>query len=193
MTSLPDGEDELVQRCLAGESDAVEQLLARFRTEVYSLCVRMLRHHQDAEDVSQEIFLRVVRSLGRWDATRPLRPWVMTIAINRCRTWLTKRSRLPQTSEAVNDVAARADPEPPGELTAALATAVDGLRPDYREVFVLYHEQGHPYEAIAEVVGRPVGTVKTWLHRARIDVMNALREAGLADEETGQGHHRRKS
>ena len=82
MTSLPDGEDDLVRRCLAGESAAVTDLIARFRTEIYSLCVRMLRHHQDAEDVSQEIFLRVVRNLNRWDATRPLRPWIMTIAVN---------------------------------------------------------------------------------------------------------------
>jgi len=192
MTSLPDGEDDLVRRCLAGESAAVTDLIARFRTEIYSLCVRMLRHHQDAEDVSQEIFLRVVRNLNRWDATRPLRPWIMTIAVNRCRTWLGKRSRLPQTTEAVNDLAARADPEPPGELMTALAVAVGNLRTDYREVFVLYHEQGHPYEAIAEVVGRPVGTVKTWLHRARIEVMTALREAGLAEEGQDRTNPRRR-
>ena len=59
----------------------------------YGLCVRLLNHRHDAEDVTQEVFLRVFRSLNRWDAVRPLKPWVMGIAVNRCRTWLSQRSR----------------------------------------------------------------------------------------------------
>jgi RNA polymerase sigma factor (sigma-70 family) len=87
----------LVQRCLLGQPDAIRQLVERFQPEVFGLCVRLLHHRHDAEDVTQEVFLRIFRSLRRWDATRPLKPWVMGIAVNRCRTWLTQpgAGRLP--------------------------------------------------------------------------------------------------
>jgi RNA polymerase sigma-70 factor (ECF subfamily) len=60
---------------------------------------------------------------------------------------------------------------------------VDALRAEYREVFVLFHEQSLPYEQIAAAVGRPVGTVKTWLHRARLEVLDRLRARGLVPDD----------
>ena len=86
-------EATLVRRCLRGEGDAIRQLVGRFQAEVYGLCARLLNHRHDAEDVTQEVFLRVFRSLRGWDSARPLRPWVMGIAVNRCRTFLSQRSR----------------------------------------------------------------------------------------------------
>jgi RNA polymerase sigma-70 factor (ECF subfamily) len=80
----------------------------------------------------------------------------------------------------LHDVPGRSADPPPDELTSAIRAAVDGLRTEYREVFVLFHEHGRCYEEIAEAVGRPVGTVKTWLHRARAQVLTALRRRGLA-------------
>ena len=77
---------ELVRRCLRDDPSAVRELIDRFQTDVYALCVRLLRHRHDAEDVAQEVFLRIVRSLHRWDGARPLRPWVLGITVNRCRT-----------------------------------------------------------------------------------------------------------
>ena len=87
---------DLARRCLSGDAAATRELVLRFQNEVYGLCTRLLRHHQDSEDVAQEVFLRVFRSLGKWDQDRPLRPWVMTIAVNRCRTWLAKRPKRPE-------------------------------------------------------------------------------------------------
>jgi RNA polymerase sigma-70 factor (ECF subfamily) len=66
----------------------------------------------------------------------------------------------------------------PDDLAGELERALDGLRPDYRLVFVLFHSQHLSYEEIAMVVTRPVGTVKTWLHRARAQLADALRERG---------------
>ena len=65
-----------------------------------------------------------------------------------------------------------------------LALALAAIRPDYRTAFVLFHEQGQSYEAIAGVLGRPVGTIKTWLHRARLELLDALRRRGMVDPET---------
>lgn len=176
---------ELVRRCLRDDPSAVRELIDRFQTDVYALCVRLLRHRHDAEDVAQDVFLRVFRSLRTWDAARPLRPWVLTIAVNRCRTHLSRRKTRPDTADYLADLP---DTEAPvadqgSELATAIAEAVGALRDDYREVFVLFHETGQSYEEIAAVVGRPVGTVKTWLHRARAAVLEQLKAQGLAPEE----------
>jgi len=169
----------LVQRCLLGQADAIRQLVERFQPEVFGLCVRLLHHRHDAEDVTQEVFLRVFRSLRRWDAARPLKPWVMGIAVNRCRTWLAQRARRPEPVDYLQDTAPSPPADDSAELISEIRAAVDDLRPDYRTVFVLFHEQGQAYEEIAQVLERPVGTVKTWLHRARLEVLERLQRRGM--------------
>src|SRR5207302_1032180 len=138
---------------------------------------------QDAEDVCQEVFLRIFRSLHRWDRSRPLRPWVMGITVNRCRTWLTQRARRPELSEYLQDTATDKVADDVDELAREIAAGVAELRPDYRLVFVMFHEQSRPYEEIAEALERPVGTIKTWLHRARLEVLQRLRERGMLTDE----------
>jgi RNA polymerase sigma-70 factor (ECF subfamily) len=184
---VPDEECELVRHCLRGDSRAVAALVERFQPEVYGLCVRLLHHRQDAEDVTQEVFLRVFRSLGRWDPGRPLRPWVMGITVNRCRTWLAQRARRPEPVDYLQDTAAGPPADDSAELAREIRAAVAELRGDYRSVFVLYHEQGYSYDDIAAALGRPVGTVKTWLHRARLEVLGRLRRRGMVPE---VGHER---
>ncbi len=174
---MPSDED-LARRCLRGEPEATRELIARFEADVFAVSLKMLRHRHDAEDVAQEVFLRVFRSLKTWDPTRPLKPWVLSITVNRCRTWLGKRARLPEPTEFLHDVPARPADTPAGELTTALRHAIDALRAEYREVFLLFHEHALPYEEIAAAVDRPVGTVKTWLHRARQEVLSELQRLG---------------
>src|SRR5215470_9237686 len=95
----------LVRRCLRGDARSIQALVERFQAEVFGLCLRLLNHRQDAEDVTQEVFLRVFRSLRCWDAHRPLRPWIMGITINRCRTWMTQRARRPELVDYLQDTA----------------------------------------------------------------------------------------
>lgn len=172
----------LVQRCLRDDPEAIQALVDRFQTDVYALCVHMLKHRHDAEDVSQEVFLRVFRSLGRWDSTRPLKPWIMGIAVNRCRTWMSQRVRRPELADYLQETAAAAPADDSSELVHEIQVALAELRPDYRTAFVLFHEQGMVYDDIAEVMDRPVGTVKTWLHRARMEVLERLRQRGMVPE-----------
>ena len=177
----------LVRRCLRNDPSAVRALVERFQGVVYGLCVRLLGHRHDAEDVTQEVFLRIFRSLRRWDAARPLQPWVLGIAANRCRTWLARKARRPEPVDYLGDVAADPHAGPAddaGELAREVTRALADLRPDYRTAFVLFHERNQSYEAIAAALDRPVGTVKTWLHRARLELLDALRRRGMVDRES---------
>jgi RNA polymerase sigma-70 factor (ECF subfamily) len=192
------GDDaSLVRRCLRGDAEAIRLLVGRFQGEVFGLCVRLLHHRQDAEDVTQEVFLRVFRSLGGWDRSRPLKPWIMGIAVNRCRTWLGQRTRRPELVDYLQDVVAGQPADDSAELLAEIREALEELRLEYRTVFVLFHEQGQPYEAIAETLDRPIGTIKTWLHRARLEILERLRSRGMVDHEgdpaspSAQAEHRR--
>lgn len=173
----------LVLRCLTGNPAACRELVERFQADVFGICNRLLAHSHDAEDVTQEVFLRVFRSLRRWDSARPLRPWVLGIAVNRCRTWIGRRGKGPELADYLHETPDHRPSDDSTELRTEIRAAVDALREDYREVFVLFHEQGQSYEEIAEVVERPVGTVKTWLHRARLEVLERLRSRGLVPDE----------
>lgn len=173
----------LVQRCLTGSPAAARELVERFQSDVMALCRRLLASEHDSEDVAQEVFIRVFRSLDRWDHERPLRPWILGIAVNRCRTWIGKRAKGPELADYLHEAADRRPADDSTELITEIRAAVDGLRAEYRAVFVLFHEQGQPYEFIAEAVGRPVGTVKTWLHRARLEILDRLRSRGLVPDE----------
>ena len=175
-------EAALVRRCLRGNAEAMQALVERFQAEVYGLCVRLLSHRHDAEDVTQEVFLRIFRSLRRWDPTRPLKPWIMSIAINRCRTWLSQRSRRPELADYLHETAARPDESEGNEMAREIRSAIQTLRAEYQSVFVLFHDQGLPYEDIAQALRKPVGTVKTWLHRARLEVLQRLRQRGMISE-----------
>jgi len=174
----------LVRRCLRGDARSIQALVERFQADVFGLCVRLLSHRQDAEDVTQEVFLRIFRSLKGWDASRPLKPWVMGIAVNRCRTWLSARTRRPELADYLQETVSAPAADDSAELLLEIQTALSELRVEYRTVFVLFHEQGQPYEEIAEALKRPVGTIKTWLHRARLEILDRLRRRGMVPEET---------
>ena len=173
----------LIRRCLTGDQGAMLALVERFRGQVFGLCFRMLGQRQDAEDVAQETFVRVLKNLQRWDAARDFEPWLLAIAGNRCRTALSTRKRRPaaemlpeQVSDGLPDIqAARNLAE---EVTLALA----GIREDYRQAFVLFHEQELSYGEIAEAMSVPLGTIKTWVHRARRELIDQLQRRGVVAE-----------
>lgn len=172
----------LVRRCLKGDAAAIQSLVERYQSDVFGLCVRLLHQRQDAEDVTQEVFLRIFRSLKRWDSTRPLKPWIMGITVNRCRTWIAQRVKRPELVDYLHETVASRPADDSAELVREIQSALSELRIEYRSVFVMFHEQGLPYEDIAEAMEKPVGTVKTWLHRARLEVLERLRRRGMISE-----------
>lgn len=171
----------LIEALRAGDPQASRLLVERFQGVLFGLCFRMMGHRHDAEDVMQETFARALRGIGGFDVERPLRPWLLGIAANRCRTALGRRAR--RQGLAAETLEDPIDPRPglsdPDDLASELERALDQLRPDYRMVFTLFHEQNLAYEEIAEAVGRPIGTVKTWLHRARAELAEHLSRRGV--------------
>lgn len=179
--SAEQSDRELVSRCRAGDADAIRLLVETYQGLVYGLCYRFVHHRHDAEDITQEVLYRVFRSLHSWDGERPLRTWILAIAVNRCRTHLGQAVRRPRPTEFVEDIADEREPPPDGDLARELADAIALLRPEYRTVVTLFHEQELPYESISEAMGRPVGTIKTWLHRARAELAQILTESRNAE------------
>jgi RNA polymerase sigma-70 factor (ECF subfamily) len=173
----------LVQRCRAGDEASVAALVERFAGRVYGLCLRLVGNRHDAEDLSQETFVRVLRSLGHWDPTRAFEPWLLAIAGNRCRTLLARRWRQPRLAALPDDVADRAGGSDSAELLAEeVHLALAALKAEHRKAFLLFHEQELSYVEIAAALDCPVGTAKTWVHRARRELAQRLVQRGWHEE-----------
>lgn len=177
---LLENERRLVKACQANDPMAMHDIVKRFEQDVYRVCCRLMCDPHESEDLAQEVFIRVFRSLHTWDQARPLKPWILSIAINRCRTALAKRARRPHLSPLLDCNPAReASVERTSDLQQEIHAAVEELRLEYREVFVLFHQEEMPYETIGSMMQKPVGTIKTWLHRARLAVVKRLSERGV--------------
>jgi RNA polymerase sigma-70 factor (ECF subfamily) len=181
---LADELSKLVDRCLSGERSAVLEFVDQFERPVFGLCYRMLRHHQDAEDMAQETFVRALKSLSQWDRRRALLPWLLAIAGNRCRTLISRRMRRPPTATLVEEPPDRdGGDEPARRLAEEVSLAMNSLRDEYRQAFVLFHEEELSYAEIGAALDCPIGTVKTWVHRARRELIERLRVRGMLAEE----------
>lgn len=192
----PEGRDaddaSLVRRCLRDDPDAFRFLVERYQGEVYGLALRVLGRAEDAEDMTQETFLRAFRALARYDPTRPFGAWLHTIAARLCidhhRRNRAKLVSLTQPEEGTSgeertieleDPADRPDEEAEkSELARRLDALVQELPPDSRTAILLRHQQDLPYEEIARVLGVPIGTVKARIHRARIMLRQKLLAQG---------------
>ena len=169
------GEAGLALAASRGDKTAFGRLVDLHKRSVYGLCVRLLRHPEDARDAAQETFVRAYAALATFDPTQPFAPWVLRIARNHCLDVGRRRGVRP------TEVALDVDPEDggPRELAGSLNRAVAALPPNYREVVELFHVEHLSYKEIAAALDVPIGTVMTWLHRARGQLRRSLEAQGL--------------
>jgi len=171
---------EILRLCLAGDEAAYRELIGRYQRQVFSLALRMVRQAQDAEDLTQETFVRMFRALDRYDPARPFEAWLFTIASRLCIDHIRRhRVRpIPLVQREFGTGEERTlDVEDPGLGPAELAShaeeerraadLIDSLPPHYRVVVILRHQQDLSYEEIAVTLHLPLGTVKARIHRAR--------------------------
>jgi RNA polymerase sigma-70 factor (ECF subfamily) len=158
--------------------EAIGLLLPAFRRKVFGLAYSLLRNRDAAEDVTQDVFIKVWRALPGFDGRASLSTWIYTIARNASLSAL--RARRPQSSLSDPEVLGAVevvDPAPPADATvdrAALLRLVDQLPTKQRQVVLLFYMQEQSYEEVATMLAMPVGTVKTLLHRARARLSAAV-------------------
>jgi RNA polymerase sigma-70 factor, ECF subfamily len=176
-----DSDHKLVARTLDGELSAFEQLVQRHRGVVFRVAARIVGP-DDAEDVSQDAFLRAYHRLDRFAGAAPFRSWLLRIAQNAALDTLARKQRQPVQAPPDPDASPDDDPrrQPASELERRerlqrLELKLRLLRPDYRSLLVLRDLEELPYEDIAVVLEVPLGTVKGRLHRARAELIEVLR------------------
>ena len=151
--------------------EAIALLLPAFRRKVFGLAYSFLRDREAAEDVTQDVFIKVWRALPRFDGRASLSTWIYAIARNASLSAL--RARRPQSSLSdpdVMDAVEAIDPAPSADDIvdrAALLRLVDQLPTKQRQVIMLFYMEEQSHEGVANMLAMPVGTVKTLLHRAR--------------------------
>lgn len=184
----------LIDRCLARDQAAMLELVERYRSQVFGLCYRMLGQRQDAEDAAQETFHRVLKNLAQWDRERDFEPWLLAIAGNRCRTALAARMRRPAPQAILDPLPDDApDLQAARNLAEEVELALERIRLEYRQAFMLFHEQELSYAEIGEVMKVPLGTVKTWVHRARRELIDHLSQRGVVQESRTGARHAMRS
>jgi len=183
-------EATLVQRCADGDEAACADLVTEHQRMVFQLAMNLLGDRDEALDLSQEVFLRVFRTIARFRGQSTLRTWIYRIAVNQARNrhrFWRRRHRADQVSLDAHVAThgefrsgAEAGPDrvfAQKELAAKLQSALDGLPFDQRTAIVLREVDGLSYEEIAYSLGVAVGTVKSRLTRARQTLRLELREA----------------
>jgi len=173
---------QLICSCREGRKEACSQLLARYEGYIYSLCYRFSQQREDALELTQEAMIKVVAALPSYQANRPFKPWLRRVVINACLNVLRQKQpeslpledadRLPATASGTNP----AEQAELWEAQKALQHALAALPPLVRLVVVLRHQEGLRYQEIAEETGLSPGTVRTYLHRGRQQLRQALRD-----------------
>jgi RNA polymerase sigma-70 factor, ECF subfamily len=180
-------EAALARASARGDRPAFARLVELHKRVVYGLCMRLLQDGEEARDAAQETFVRAWMAIGTYDAAQPFAPWLLRIARNHCIDVM--RRRLPTSRKVELDAAPvegerrelADDATPPADVALeraqvarGLDTAVAALPPNYREVVHLFHVEHMSYKEIAATLEVPIGTVMTWLHRARAKLREAL-------------------
>jgi RNA polymerase sigma-70 factor, ECF subfamily len=174
---------ELVARVLRGNSEAFATLVERYDRAVYHLAYRTLHDVEEARDATQEAFFKAFRSLRTFKPGAKFSTWIFAITYHACCDRLNRRKRY--TSDEMPERADSA-PGPEQQVVALdeasrLRAAIDALPEKYRTVVTLFHLQGRQYEEIANVLGLPIGTVKTHLFRAKEQLRRLLSGAEVTE------------
>ncbi len=184
-------DQEIVVLARAGEEAAYRELIRRYERPLFSLLYRMVRDRELAEDLAQETFIKALNAIESYRPEYKFSSWIFKIANNAAIDHLRRReldtlslegSPHAETPDAVEATALQIgdrqesplDAVEARELGGQIERAIAQLRPEYRSCILLRHVEGRAYEEIAEILNLPLGTVKTYIHRARNELRQAL-------------------
>jgi len=181
-----DEQPELVKRALAGENSAREELLVAHSRKIYNLCYRFTGRTSEAEDLTQEVFIKVFQTLRTYDAAQgAFSTWLNRVARNHLVDHY-RRTRKDRLTSSIDEDAVQIEARPsqstsPTEQVESrerrelLQAALGRLSPDMREAVILRDLQDLEYEEISQVLGVPVGTVKSRINRGRLELARVLK------------------
>lgn len=189
LTNLPDA--DVVQLAQQGRDAAFRELVRRYERPVFALVFRMVRDRETAEDLAQDAFIKVLNHIDRYRPEFKFSSWLFKIANNVAIDHLRKRQLDTISIDGSPHAASAAEIEATSfdvvsrqenaleemeakELGGAIEVAIGRLRPEYRSCIMLRHVEGRSYEEIAATLDLPLGTVKTYIHRARHELRRAL-------------------
>jgi RNA polymerase sigma-70 factor, ECF subfamily len=184
-------DQDVVLRARSGQEAAYRELIRRYERPIFALLFRMVRDRELAEDLAQETFVKALNAIDSYRPEFKFSSWIFKIANNAAIDHLRRReldtlsldgSPHAETPEAMQATALQigARQESPldtveaKELGTAIEAAIGSLRPEYRSCILLRHVEGRAYEEIAEMLNLPLGTVKTYIHRARNELRLSL-------------------
>jgi len=191
LPNLPDA--DVVALAKEGRESAFRELVRRYERPVFSLVYRLVRDRDTAEDLAQETFVKVLNNIERYRPEFKFSSWLFKIANNVAIDHLRKRSvdtvsldgsRWATSTEEMQATSVRAADTSQSpleelesrELGGAIERAIGSLRPEYRACILLRHVEDRSYEEIAATLDLPLGTVKTYIHRARHELRKALED-----------------
>ncbi len=184
-------DQEVVAQARLGREAAYRELIRRYERPIFSLIFRMVRNRQLAEDLAQETFIKALNAIESYRPEFKFSSWIFKIANNAAIDHLRRRgletlsldgspnASTPDAIQATSLQIGDRGESPLDELEAkelggAIEQAIARLRPEYRSCILLRHVDGRPYEEIAEMLDLPLGTVKTYIHRARGELRDML-------------------
>jgi RNA polymerase sigma-70 factor (ECF subfamily) len=191
LPNLPDA--DVVALAKEGRESAFRELVRRYERPVFSLVFRLVRDRDTAEDLAQETFVKVLNNIERYRPEFKFSSWLFKIANNVAIDHLRKRSvdtvsldgsRYATSTDEMQATSVRAvdasqsplEELESRELGGAIERAIGSLRPEYRACILLRHVEDRSYEEIAATLDLPLGTVKTYIHRARHELRKALED-----------------
>lgn len=171
------GDLELVRGIKGGDQGALELLVRRWYPRIYGYVFKLTGHEQDAYDLTQDVFIAMLQSIGGYVPWKPFGSWLFAIAHNKCMDYFRMRRRVVQ---AEDDMLDRPDPAPlledMAEVSAAVRTALEKLPAAQREAVILHYFHQFTAREIARMTNTPLPTVKSRLASAKKTLSNALRE-----------------
>jgi RNA polymerase sigma-70 factor (ECF subfamily) len=180
-------ENRLVRECLEGDASAFGELVRRYQDRLYNTAYRLVGNAEDAQDVVQDAFLHAYQALDGFKGDSQFFTWLYRIAVNTAIS-LRRKQRVAVSMDAAREGTAALDPVDPSEdarpghaLEQAeqerrVQRALARLSVEHRTVLILKDMEGQRYEAMAEVLQVPVGTIRSRLHRARLELRELLAE-----------------
>lgn len=189
-------DDVLVRKCLAGERQAFAELVQRYQKQIYSLAYRLTNNAEDAQDLAQEVFIKVYQVLHKYDGERPFFPWMYKVASNVCYTELRRRPspEVPLDNIIEFGPLVPVSPEQPEteferkEMQRLVHQAIAELPENYRIPMVLRYLEEFSYQQIADAMELPLTTIETRLYRGRALLqkrLNLILERGVTNEMSG--------